>query len=182
MKNRMKNDLEKIILTENEILNKVQEIADKINHDYKDREPVIISILRGATLFSADLIKNIELKLELDFMAVSSYGDSTESSGVVKIKKDIDTDISNRDVILVEDIIDTGLTLKYISEYLKKHNPKSIAICSLLDKPKAHKIDIKIDYVGFEVGNEFVVGYGLDFAQHYRNLPYIGILKKEIYS
>lgn len=182
MKNRMKNDLEKIILTENEILNKVHEIADKINHDYKDREPVIITILRGAMLFSADLIKKIELKLELDFMAVSSYGDSTESSGVVKIKKDIDTDISNRDVILVEDIIDTGLTLKYISEYLRKHNPKSIAICSLLDKPKAHKIDIWIDYVGFEVGNEFVVGYGLDFAQKYRNLPYIGILKKEIYS
>ena len=178
----MREDIKKIILNEEELQKKVQEIADKISKEYYDRKPVIICILRGAVFFAADLIKKITVPVEIDFMSLSSYGDSTKSSGVVRIKKDIDTDISGRDIIIVEDIVDSGLTLKYINEYFLKHNPNSIKICTLLDKPEAHKTDIEIDYVGFKVGNEFVVGYGLDFAQKYRNLPYIGILKKEIYS
>ncbi len=178
----MRNDLAKIIIDEETIQEKVQEIADQISKDYKGKNPIVICILRGAALFAVDLIKKIAIPIEIDFMAVSSYGDSTKSSGVVQIKKDIDSDITGRHIIIVEDIVDTGLTLKYIDEYYEKHNPKSIKICSLLDKPEAHEIDIEIDYKGFDVGNEFVVGYGLDYAQKYRNLPYIGILKEEIYK
>ncbi len=178
----MKKDLEKIIISENEIKMRVGELARKIDTEYAEKNPVIVCILRGAIFFATDLMKSISIPLEVDFMSLSSYGDSTKSSGVVKIKKDIDTDITKRHVIIVEDIVDTGLTLKYINDYFKQHNPASIKICTLLDKPNAHKTDLKIDYVGFDVGNEFVVGYGLDFAQKYRNLPFIGILKKEIYS
>ena len=127
-------------------------------------------------------MKNIHLPLEIDFFSLSSYGKSTTSSGIVKIRKDIDTDVFNKHVLIVEDIVDSGLTLHYIFDYLKKHKPASVKICALLDKPEAHKIDIKLDYLGYEIGNEFVVGYGLDYAEKYRNLSYIGILKKEIYS
>jgi hypoxanthine phosphoribosyltransferase len=161
---------------------RVGELAKKIDAEYSEKNPVVVCILRGAIFFATDLTKELSIPLEIDFMSLSSYGDSTKSSGVVKIKKDIDTDITKRHVIIVEDIVDTGLTLKYINDYFEKHNPASIKICTLLDKPNAHKTDLKIDYVGFDVGNEFVVGYGLDFAQKYRNLPFIGILKKEIYS
>ena len=178
----MRNDIEKILKTETEIQVKIKELGELISKDYEGKNPVLICILKGGIVFLSDLMRNISIKVELDFMSLSSYGDSTKSSGVVRIKKDIDVDISNRDVIIVEDIVDSGLTLKYLDEYFMQHNPTSVKICTLLDKPKAHQIDIKIDYVGFEVGNEFVVGYGLDYAQKYRNLPYIGILKKEIYS
>ncbi len=178
----MRNDIEKILKTETEIKDKIKQLGDKISKDYEGKNPVLICILKGGIVFLSDLMRSISINVELDFMSLSSYGDSTKSSGVVRIKKDIDVDISNRDVIIVEDIVDSGLTLKYLNEYFLQHNPASVKICTLLDKPKAHKTDIKIDYVGFEVGNEFVVGYGLDYAQKYRNLPYIGILKKEIYS
>ncbi len=178
----MRNDIEKILKTETEIKDKIKQLGDKISKDYEGKNPVLICILKGGIVFLSDLMRSISINVELDFMSLSSYGDSTKSSGVVRIKKDIDVDISNRDVIIVEDIVDSGLTLKYLNEYFLQHNSASIRICTLLDKPNAHKTDIKIDYVGFEVGNEFVVGYGLDYAQKYRNLPYIGILKKEIYS
>lgn len=178
----MRNDIERILKTETEIKEKIKQLGEQISKDYEGKNPVMICILKGGIVFLSDLMRNISIKVELDFMSLSSYGDSTKSSGVVRIKKDIDVDISNRDVIIVEDIVDSGLTLKYLDDYFMQHNPASVKICTLLDKPKAHKIDIKIDYVGFEVGNEFVVGYGLDYAQEYRNLPYIGILKKEIYS
>ena len=178
----MRNDIEKILITETELQEKVKQLGEQISKDYEGKNPVLICILKGGIVFLSDLIKNITTHVQLDFMSLSSYGDSTKSSGVVKIKKDIDADILNRDVIIVEDIVDSGLTLKYLDDYFVQHNPASVKICTLLDKPKAHKIDLKIDYVGFEVGNEFVVGYGLDYAQKYRNLPYIGILKKEIYS
>ena len=178
----MRNDIEKILKTETEIKEKIKQLGEQISKDYEGKNPVMICILKGGIVFLSDLMRNMSIKVELDFMSLSSYGDSTKSSGVVRIKKDIDVDISNRDVIIVEDIVDSGLTLKYLDEYFMQHNPASVKICTLLDKPKAHKINIKIDYVGFEVGNEFVVGYGLDYAQKYRNLPYIGILKKEIYS
>lgn len=178
----MKTDIAEVLLDEQTIQNKVMELGKKISEDYKDKNPVMVCILKGGVIFLTDLIKNISIPLELDFMSLSSYGDTTKSSGVVKIKKDIDVDITGRHVIIIEDIVDSGLTLKYINEYFKRHKPASVKICALLDKPGAHKIDIYIDYRGFEVGNEFVVGYGLDYAQKYRNLPYIGILKKEIYS
>ena len=178
----MRNDIEKILITETELQEKVKQLGEQISKDYEGKNPVLICILKGGIVFLSDLMKNITTHVQLDFMSLSSYGDSTKSSGVVKIKKDIDADILNRDVIIVEDIVDSGLTLKYLDDYFVQHNPASVKICTLLDKPKAHKINLKIDYVGFEVGNEFVVGYGLDYAQKYRNLPYIGILKKEIYS
>jgi len=178
----MRNDIEKILKTETEIQDKIKQLGEQISKDYEGKNPVLICILKGGIVFLSDLMRNISIQVELDFMSLSSYGDSTKSSGVVRIKKDIDVDISERDVIIVEDIVDSGLTLKYLDEYFMQHNPNSVKICTLLDKPKAHQIDLIIDYVGFEVGNEFVVGYGLDYAQKYRNLPYIGILKKEIYS
>jgi hypoxanthine phosphoribosyltransferase len=130
----------------------------------------------------ADLVRSISIPVEVDFLAISSYGAGTSSSGVVKIRKDIDLDISGRDVIVVEDIVDSGLSLQYIKDYLWQHKPSSLRTCVLLDKPEAHKIEVHFDYVGFEVQNEFVVGYGLDFAETYRNLPYIGILKEELYQ
>ncbi|MDA3813599.1 MAG: hypoxanthine phosphoribosyltransferase [Candidatus Cloacimonetes bacterium] len=178
----MRNDIEKILITETEIQKKIKQLGEQISKDYEGKYPVLICILKGGIVFLSDLMRSISTKVELDFMSLSSYGNSTKSSGVVKIKKDIDVDISNRDVIIIEDIVDSGLTLKYLNEYFKQHNSDSVKICTLLDKPNAHQIDIKIDYVGFEVGNDFVVGYGLDYSQKYRNLPYIGILKKEIYS
>ncbi len=178
----MKKDLQKILFDEETLHHKIKELGKKITRDYSRKNPVMICILRGAVIFLSDLIKNIEEPVEIDFLSLSSYGDSTRSSGIVRIRKDIDTNIQNRHVIVVEDIVDSGLTLQYIHDYLMKHKPVSVKTCVLLDKPGAHEIEIKLDYVGFEVGNEFVVGYGLDYAEKYRNLPYIGILKKEKYS
>lgn len=178
----MKADITKILITEMEIQTRVAELAKSISSDYEGKSPIVVCILKGGVIFMTDLIKKMSISVEIDFLSLSSYGDSTRSSGVVRIKKDIDSDIFDRHVIIIEDIIDSGLTLSYINDYFKQHKPASVKICSLLDKPKAHKTKIKLDYVGFEVGNEFVVGYGLDYAQKYRNLPYIGILKEEIYN
>jgi len=178
----MKHDLEKVLFDEDMLHSKIKKLGSKITKDYQGKHPIMICILRGAVLFLSDLIKNIDEPVEIDFLSLSSYGDSTQSSGIVKIRKDIDTNIHNRHVIVVEDIVDSGLTLQYIHDYLMKHKPISVKTCVLLDKPKAHKIEMKLDYIGFEIGNEFVVGYGLDYAEKYRNLPYIGILKKEKYS
>jgi len=178
----MKNDIKKILLDKKTIQKRINEIGKQISIDYKNSNPILICILRGAVVFLSDLMRSIEIPVKTDFMSISSYGNSTQSSGVVKIRKDIDMDIYNHPVIIIEDIVDTGLTLDYIFKYLQKHNPESVKICTLLDKPEAHKVDLKLDYVGFEIENEFVVGYGLDFAEKYRNLPYVGILKKEIYK
>jgi hypoxanthine phosphoribosyltransferase len=178
----MHDDIEYILYSKEEIEDCLKRIGSKIEKDYKGKNPIFICILRGGTIFLTDLIRVVDFSVEIDFLSVSSYGKSTESSGIVKIRKDIDSDILNRHVIVVEDIIDTGLTLQYIIDYLQKHQPASVKICALLDKPEAHKAEVKIDYLGFEIENRFVVGYGLDFAEKYRNLPYIGVLKKEIYS
>jgi hypoxanthine phosphoribosyltransferase len=177
-----KNDFEKILFGSEDIKKRISELGKKITEDYKNSDLVIIGILKGAYVFTADLVRAINLPLQVDFFAASSYGMNSQSSGVVKIKKDIDLDIEGKDVIIVEDIVDTGLTLNYIKKYMKNHNPKSVNICAFLDKPKAHKIDLDIKYLGFSIENHFVVGYGLDYAEKYRNLPYIAILKKEIYS
>ena len=179
---KIHKDMSEILFDAKTIQNRIKELGKEITKDYEGKRPVIICILRGAVVFMTDLVREIDLPLEIDFFSISSYGSSTKSSGIVKIRKDIDTDITGRDVIVVEDIVDSGLSLEYIYEYLKHHNVNSAKVCVLLDKPKAHKVDIKIDYTGFDIGNEFVVGYGLDYGEIYRNIPYIGILKEEIYK
>ena len=180
--NLMNCDISAVLFDERRIQTRIREIGQEINSDYDGKVPVVIGVLKGGFVFLSDLIRAITLPLEIDFLAISSYGVGTSSSGVVKIRKDIDIELVDRDVIIVEDIVDSGLSLQYIKDYIWKHKPASLRTCVLLDKPEAHKIEISFEYVGFEVGDEFVVGYGLDFAERYRNLPYIGILKEECYS
>ncbi len=178
----MNCDISAVLFDEYKIQARIKEIGGEISRQYQGKTPVFVGILKGGFVFLSDLIRSITIPIELDFMATSSYGSGTVSSGIVKIRKDIDIDIKDRDVIIIEDIVDSGLTLQYIKEYLSKHEPASVRTCVLLDKPEAHKIDVAFDYVGFNIGNEFVVGYGLDYNELYRNLPYIGILKEELYS
>lgn len=178
----MKQDIEKVLITEEEIQKRIKELADQLTNEYKDRFPLAIGVLKGAILFMGDLVKHVDTYLEMDFMDVSSYGKSTVSSGEVKILKDLDTSVEGRDILIIEDIIDSGLTLSYLVELFRYRKAKSIKIVTLLDKPTGRKADIQADYVGFNVPDAFVVGYGLDFAEKYRNLPYIGVLKPEVYS
>ncbi|MBU8881398.1 hypoxanthine phosphoribosyltransferase [Bacillus sp. FJAT-29790] len=178
----MKNDIEKILISEEEIQEKTRALAAMLTEEYQDRFPLVIGVLKGAMPFMSDLIKRIDTHLEMDFMDVSSYGRTTVSSGEVKIVKDLDTSVEGRDILIIEDIIDSGLTLSYLVELFRYRKAKSIKIVTLLDKPAGRKADIAADYVGFIVPDEFVVGYGLDYAEKYRNLPYIGILKPEVYS
>lgn len=178
----MQNDIEKVLLTEQQLYQKITEIGSKISEDYKGRELILIGVLKGSVLFMADLLKKITIPCSMDFMAVSSYGNTTESSGVVRILKDLDFEIKDKDVLIVEDIIDSGITLRYLMEYLKGRNPKSINIACLLNKPERRKAEMSVKYLGFDIPDYFVVGYGLDYAEKYRNLPYIGILKENIYK
>jgi len=178
----MIKDIKAVLFDESMIKNRVQEISNELSHRFADKNPVLICILRGAVTFLSDLMRNMPIPLEIDFMSISSYGDSTVSSGIVQIRKDINISIKGRHVIIVEDIVDSGLSLNYLKEYLSNHESASITTCVFLDKPKAHKVDVKIDFIGFEIEIEFVVGYGLDFSEKYRNLPYIGILKEEVYK
>ena len=178
----MEHDLDKVRLTEEQIAKRVKELGEIITKDYKGKNLFVIGILRGASVFMSDLIREIKLPLEIDFMAVSSYGVSTKSSGVVRIAKDLDSTIGDKDVLVVEDIVDTGLTLKYIVENLQSRKPASVKICTLLDKPSRRVTDVEVAYNGFTIPDEFVVGYGLDYGEIYRNLPYIGVLKPEIYT
>ena len=166
-------DISNVLISEKQIKEKVIELGQKIERDYKDQEIFLIGVLKGASVFISDLMRCINLDVKIDFMSVSSYGMSTTSSGVVKILKDIDQDISNKNVIIVEDIIDTGLTLNYLKDYLLKKNAKSIKICTLLDKPERRKCNIQVDYIGFKIEDKFIVGYGIDYKEMYRNLPYI---------
>lgn len=178
----MRENIQEILFTEADLQKKILEIAERINIDYKGKEIVLVGVLKGSVLFAADLIKNISIPCEIDFMAVSSYGNSTESSGVVRILKDLDQSIENKHIILIEDIVDSGITLSYLVEYLKGRKASSIEIVSLLNKPARRKSDVNVKYVGFDVPDEFLVGYGIDYAEKYRNLPYIGILKREVYE
>lgn len=178
----MKEDIEKVLLTEEEIDSKIREIGDKISKDYADKDLMLIGVLKGSVVFMADLLKRITIPCTMDFMAVSSYGASTTTSGVVRILKDLDFEIQGKDILIVEDIIDSGVTLKYLIKYLSSRNPKSLEIACLLNKQERRKADISPKYIGFEVPDYFLVGYGLDFAEKYRNLPYIGILKEEVYK
>ncbi|WP_179122281.1 hypoxanthine phosphoribosyltransferase [Caloramator quimbayensis] len=174
--------IREILLTEEEIKNKVRELSNQIIKDFPDGDVILIGILKGSVIFVADLMRSMNINVTMDFMAVSSYGMSSNTSGIVRILKDLDFDIEDKDVVIVEDIIDTGTTLKYLYEYLKARNPRNLKICCLLDKADRRKADIKADYIGFSIPDEFVVGYGLDYAEKFRNLPYIGILKEEVYK
>ena len=170
------NGIKKILIDEKTVKQKVKELAQKINNDYKDKIPCLIGLLKGSFVFIADLAREIETNVEIDFMIVSSYGNDKIGSEI-KILKDVDIPLTGKDVIIVEDIIDTGYTLEKICEVLKTRNVSSLKICTLLNKPSRRKVDIKIDYNGFDIEDEFVVGYGIDYAQKYRNLPYIGVVE-----
>lgn len=180
----MKDDIARVLLSEEQIQTRVRELSAQISEDYRGKDPVLVCILKGAVMFYADLARNIDTHISMDFMAVSSYNSGTRSSGEVEIRKDLSKPVDGRHVIIVEDIVDSGYTLTYLSRVLASRGAASLRICTLLDKPsrRAEGITLKADYCGFEVENEFVVGYGLDYAERYRNLPYIGILKSEIYE
>jgi hypoxanthine phosphoribosyltransferase len=178
----MHPDLTKILYQEKEIQTRVTELGEQITKDYEGKDIVLVSVLRGGAIFMADLARKINLPLEMDFMAVSSYGSSATSSGHVTILKDLSSSIEGKHVIIAEDILDTGLTLEYLIRILKERKPLSIQIAAFMKKEGAQKVEVPCKYVGFDCPNEFVVGYGLDYAEKYRNLPYVGILSPEIYS
>ncbi len=178
----MMDDIERVLISEKELQEAVNRIGAQISEDYEGKNLVLVSILKGSLVFMADLMRAIKIPCEIDFMSVSSYGSGVKTSGVVKIIKDLDENLEGKDILLVEDILDSGKTLSYISALLAARNPASIRICTLLDKPERREADVRADYSGFPVPDEFVVGYGLDYAQKYRNVPYIGVLKPEIYA
>ncbi len=178
----MYDDLEKVLYSEADIAARIKEVAKVLDNYYQDKCPIMIAVLKGSVMFYADLLRAMTIRAEMDFMAISSYGNATNTSGEVKMVKDLDRSVEGRHIIIVEDIVDTGYTLNYLKATLKTRNPASVKVCSLLDKPSRRLVDIEPDYRCFEVGNEFVVGYGLDYAQLYRNLPVIGVLKEEVYS
>ena len=178
----MLNDVKEVLISEEEIRLKVKEIGQLISEEYEGKKIVVVGILKGSAIFVSDLVRNITIPCELDFMAVSSYGNSSETSGVVRILKDLDNGIEGRDVIIAEDIIDSGVTLDYLVDYLKGRKANSISIVTLLTKPSRRKVNIDVKHTGFEVPDEFLIGYGLDYAERYRNLPFIGVLKREIYE
>ena len=175
-------DVQEVLLTEDQIQGRVAEMGMELAHDYADRQPVLVSVLKGSIVFLADLVRAMPIPLSIDLMEVSSYGTSTESSGQVRILKDLSTSIEGREVLVVEDIIDTGLTLNYLLRYLHDKGPASIRICCLLDKPARRLAPIEIDYRGFTIPDRFVIGYGLDYGERYRNLPYIGVLRPSVYG
>ena len=178
----MLNDVESVLLSAEELAKRIGEIGAEITADYAGKEILMIGVLRGAVIFMADLARAIKVPVAIDFMAVSSYGVGTSSSGVVRILKDLDENVEGKHLLVVEDIIDSGLTLNYLLENLKSRKPASIKLCTLLNKPERRKVQVNIDYNGFNVPDYFVVGYGLDYAEKYRNLPFIGILKPAVYS
>jgi len=175
-------DIKNIMISEEKIAKRVKELGKQLTEEYNGKELLVVGILKGCMLFLSDLVRTIDLPLTMDFMVVSSYGTTTKSSGVVRIIKDLEKEIEGKDVLIVEDIVDTGLTLSYLIENFKTRNPKSVKVCSLLDKPDRRKAQVDIQYVGFKIPDEFVVGYGLDYSEIYRNLPFVCVLKPEIYS
>jgi hypoxanthine phosphoribosyltransferase len=179
----MHDDIEEVLIAEPVLDARVAQLAAAIAGDYRDKDLVLVGILRGAIMFIVDIARHLNMQLEMDFMAISSYGNTTESSGVVRILKDLDTSIEGRHVLVVEDIIDSGLTLRYLLENLSRRAPASLRVCALLDKEKGRgEVVVDPDYIGFRIPDRFVVGYGLDYAQKYRNLPYIGVLKPAVYE
>jgi hypoxanthine phosphoribosyltransferase len=180
--NDLHRDIEAVLLTEEQIQRRIAELGAQISADYAGKELHLIGVLRGAIMFLADLMRHLTIPCSCDFIAIASYGMDTKSSGVVRILKDLDDSIQGKHVLIVEDIVDTGLTLNYILNLIRSRNPASVRVCALLDKPERRIVPVEIHYLGFTIPNRFVVGYGLDYAQKYRNLPYIGILRPEIYG
>lgn len=179
----MHHDIARVLIAEEQIQARVRELGAQIAADYTPEDDLLlVGVLKGCAMFMVDLARAISLPLSIDFIAVASYGASTESSGVVRLLKDLDTDIAGRNLLIVEDIIDSGLTLEYLRSQLLRRNPASLRICTLLNKPERRKTDVPVDYLGFDIPNEFVVGYGLDYAERYRNLRYVGILKPGVYT
>ena len=178
----MKNDIKEVLFTEEQLRQKVDELGAQITADYQGKNPLIVSVLKGSYVFMADLTRRINVPCQVDFMVVSSYGAGTKTSGEVQIIKDLENSIDGRDLIIVEDILDSGVTLNYLMKVLTARGANSIRLCTLLSKPDRRRVDVPVDYLGFEIPDEFVVGYGLDFAERYRNLPYIGILKPSVDS
>lgn len=178
----MNDDVAEILFTKEQIEAIVKEIGGRISEDYKNKNLMLISVLKGSVVFMADLMRSITIPCSIDFLSVSSYGDGTKTTGEVRILKDLDTSLEGKDVLVVEDILDSGITLSFLLKNLSARHPKSIRLCTLLDKPERRRVDIQPDYVGTQVPDQFIVGYGLDYAEKYRNLPYIGVLKPEIYT
>ena len=176
------NDLAKVLITEEQLQAKIRELAGQIDTDYAGKDLLLVAVLKGAVMVMADLARALRSDVCLDFMAVSSYGSGTKSSGVVRILKDLDTDISGRHVLIVEDIVDSGLTLSWLVDNLRTRRPASLEVCAIMRKPEAVKTEIDVRYVGFDIPNEFVVGYGLDYSEKYRNLPFVGTLAPHVYS
>ncbi len=180
-KNHLLDDVARVLITEQMLQARICELGEQISRDYQDRPLLLVAVLKGSVLFMADLMRAISIPHAIDFMATSSYGSSTTSSGVVRILKDLEEPVEGKDVLLVEDIIDTGRTLDYLLRILEERRPASLRVCALLDKRERREVNVPVDYVGFTIPNEFVIGYGLDYAQIYRNLPFIGVLKPEVY-
>lgn len=178
----MHQGVERILISREEINQKVDEMARTISEEYAGKNPLLVGILKGAMIFMADLVRAVTIDVQFDFMAVSSYGSSSKSTGVVRILKDLDQNIQDRHILVVEDIVDTGLTLNYLLDILKAREPASVRICALLDKPSRREVKVPVDYIGFSIPDEFVVGYGLDYNEMYRNLPEIYVLKQEVYK
>lgn len=178
----MTKDIKEVLLSEEQIAEKVKEIGEKITRDYEGMDLLVVVILKGSVIFAADLLREIKTPVEIDFIAVSSYGNGTKSTGVVNITKDLNKPIEGKNILIIEDILDSGKTLCNLTKVLKERNPKSIEICTLLNKPERREAEVETRYSGFDIPDEFVVGYGLDYAEKYRNLPYIGILKREVYE
>lgn len=168
-----------ILVQRDELAHRVRELGEEVSRDYRDRDLLLVGVLKGAVFFLSDLMRHLDVPCEVDFMAVSSYGSSTDSSGVVRILKDLDAPIEGRDVLIVEDIVDSGLTLSYLFRMLRARGPASLEVCALLTKPDRREVDMPIRYVGFEIPNRFAIGYGLDYAERYRNLPYVAVLAAE---
>jgi hypoxanthine phosphoribosyltransferase len=175
----MASDVGEILVQRDDLTHRVRELAAEVSRDYKGRDLFLVGVLKGAVFFLSDLMRHLEIPCEVDFMAVSSYGSSTDSSGIVRILKDLDAPIEGREVLIVEDIVDSGLTLSYLLRTLKARNPASLEVCALLTKPERRKVDLPIKYVGFEIPNRFAIGYGLDHAERFRNLPYVAVLRED---
>lgn len=178
----MNNDIEQVLYTQEQVDSRLDELAKQLTAKYQDECPLVVSVMTGALVFTSDMLKRLPFKLNLDYVDVSSYANGSQSAGQVKLIQDLSSNIKGRPVIIMEDIIDTGHTLKYLADLLQNRGAKSIEICALLDKPDRREVDVEADYVGFKVPDEFIVGYGLDYSGFYRNLPYIGILKRSVYS
>lgn len=178
----MNQDIERVLISEEELQKRIAELGKQVAADYADKEPIFVGVLKGVVNFFTDMVRATPIRCQYEFMAVSSYGSGTSTSGTVKLLKDVTCDIKGRHVVILEDILDSGLTLKFVTEHLRAMEPASLKICTLLDKPERRKVDVFADYIGFTIPNEFVVGFGLDYQEFYRNLPFIGVLKPEVYS